>query len=356
MSQNEGNDEYWQAVQNRNANYDGTFYYGVLTTGVYCKPSCKTRLALRKNVRFFNTPEEAKNFGLRACKKCNPNKATSVIADVVHELCRYIDTHIDETLSLAHIARKSGYSTSHIQKAFIALIGSSPKAYQQSLRQQKLRTDLRTAPNVTGAIYSAGYGSTSRVYEKLGQYIGMTPRQYRQGGKDVIIHYASGTTNLGVTMIAATGRGICFLQFGQEEQSLLAELHKEFPHAAIEPMPTSGAAQFEAWMNALEAYLNKKQQLNGLPIDLRGTAFQMLVWRYLQTIPTGEVRSYTEVAQGIGKPKAVRAVASACAHNRIGIIIPCHRVLRGDGGLAGYRWGLERKRTLIDLERHAHHE
>jgi AraC family transcriptional regulator of adaptative response/methylated-DNA-[protein]-cysteine methyltransferase len=346
-------DAYWAAVQNRDASYDGKLYYGVLTTGVYCKPSCKSRPALRKNVRFFDSAIEAEQFGLRACKKCNPKQAASGIDDVVHTLCRFIETHADEAISLSRLAKKSGYSAAHIQKAFIAVVGSSPKAYQDGLRRRQLKSDLKSSLNVADAIYGAGYGSPSRVYEKLASNIGMTPRQYGRGGEQVSIHYASGKTSLGITMIAATERGICFLQFGDSADDLVSELRKEFPTADIAPMPKSGVEEFVAWMQALNGYLDQKQTLKSLPLDIRGTAFQMLVWRYLQTIPAGEVRSYKDVAEAIGKPKAIRAVASACANNRIGIAIPCHRVLRGDGHLAGYRWGIERKRTMLDLERRA---
>lgn len=342
---------YWQAVKNRDESYDNIFYYGVLTTGVYCKPSCKSRLALRRNVRFFANINEAEKFGLRACMKCNPNKSNKGIEDVVHALCRYIETHVEDPISLNQIAKKSGYSAAHIQKSFITTIGSSPKTYQNGLRRQKLKRILKNEANVTDAIYGAGYGSSSRVYEKLAENIGMTPMQYRKGGCKVVIHYASGNTSLGVTMIAATERGICFLQFGKNQKELLVELKIEFPTAIIQPMLKSNAAQFDAWMKALNSYLDKKQTLKKLPLDIRGTAFQLLVWRYLQTIPSGEVRSYKQVAQAIGRPKAVRAVASACARNSIAIAIPCHRVVRGDGALAGYHWGIERKRNLIDHER-----
>lgn len=344
----------WLAIQSRDASYDDTFCYGVITTGVYCKPSCKSRLPLRRNVKFFLNTEAAETFGLRACKKCNPSKTAKGINEAIHALCRYIETHVDETVSLARIAKKSGYSADHIRKVFAATVGSSPKAYQQGLRRQKLTRELKVTAhvtNVTGAIFSAGYGSTSRVYETIEQNIGMTPNQYRRAGRDVLIHYASGDTSLGVTMIAATERGICFLQIGDSGAALLAELKKEFPEATIKPMPNSAVAQFEQWMDALNQYLAQKQALNKLPLDIRGTAFQMLVWRYLQSIPAGEVRSYGEVAKAIGKPAAVRAVASACARNNIALAIPCHRVVRGDGGVAGFRWGVERKRALIAHER-----
>lgn len=347
--------KYWQAVQSRDSRYDGVFYYGVLTTGIYCNPSCKTRLALQKNICFFDSINAAEKFGLRACKKCTPekctpSKSTQAIEEVVHSLCRTIEAKRDEKITLAEIAKKSGYSASHIQKAFTTIVGSSPKAFQTALRSQQLKTELKSSATLSDAIYGAGYGSPSRVYEKKSRSIGMTPKQYRSGGKQVQIHYASCKTSLGTMMIGATERGICFLHFGDKGDDLYRSLAREFPNADLSPMPEQGNGNFAVWVNALNAYLDQKKKLRDLPLDIQGTAFQILVWRYLQSIPAGEVRSYGEVAAGIGKPKAIRAVATACARNNIALAIPCHRVLRGDGALAGYRWGLERKRALIALE------
>lgn len=271
------------------------------------------------------------------------------IAAVVAEIQNYIETHADETLTLDAIARKSGYSAAHLQKAFTAQVGSSPKAYQAALRRQQLKKELKAGAKVADAIYGSGYGSPSRVYEKLGQSIGMTPKQYREGGKGVSIYYKSGDTPTGAITIGATERGICFLQFGKGRQ----DIQEEFPHATLVPMPQTHQAQFDAWMSAINAHISGKQKTMALPLDVHGTPFQLMVWRYLQTIPRGEVRSYKEVAQAIGKPDAVRAVGTACGRNNVSIIIPCHRVLRGDGDLAGYRWGLEYKRNLLALERAA---
>jgi len=346
-------EEYWQAIVERDAKYDGSFYYGVTTTGVFCKPGCSSRLPLRNSVRFFGSLTEAERAGFRPCKKCKPTGSGDTpqpIEAVVHELCRYIGVHLDETITLAHIAARSGYSAAHIQKAFTASVGSSPKVYQAALRNKRFKQNLSSDAELSGVIYETGYSSPSRVYEKLAQNIGMTPRQYRDGGRAVVIHYATSHTSLGTVLIAATERGICFLHFGDSEQALLAALKSEFPKAQLNAMPTSGNEQFSVWIAALGDYLDHKKSLAALPLDIRGTAFQIAVWRFLQSIPEGEVRSYTDVAHAIGKPKAVRAVASACAHNGVALLIPCHRVLRGDGDLAGYRWGLERKRTLLDLE------
>lgn len=265
---------------------------------------------------------------------------------VVDEIRKHIERHADETLTLAAMAKKSGYSAAHLQKAFTAQVGSSPKAYQQALRQRALKQQLRQGASVSDAIYGSGYGSPSRVYETLGQSIGMTPKQYREGGKGVTIHYGSGVTPVGAITIGATQRGVCFLQFDSDARAIAAE----FPNAALLPMPATHHSQFDAWIDAINRHIAGKCVALEMPLDIHGTPFQLMVWRYLQTIPPGEVRSYKEVAAAIGKPDAVRAVGTACGKNKVAIAIPCHRVLRGDGNLAGYRWGVERKRQLIALE------
>lgn len=270
-----------------------------------------------------------------------------LISAVVEEIRQHIEQHASETLTLDGMAKKSGYSAAHLQKAFTAQVGSSPKAYQAALRRSELKRQLKSGASVSDAIYGSGYGSPSRVYETLGSSMGMTPLQYREGGKGVMIHYASGATRMGRITIGATERGICFLQFGNEGQGLA----EEFPHAARIPMPQAFQPAFDAWMEAINGYIEGRLQRLDIPLDVNGTAFQLMVWRYLQTIPAGETRSYKQVACAIGRPDAVRAVGTACGRNRIAMLIPCHRVLRGDGQLGGYRWGLERKRHLLALER-----
>ena len=269
------------------------------------------------------------------------------IRAVIDEIRSYIEQHADETLTLDAIAKRSGYSAAHLQKAFTAQVGSSPKAYQAALRRQELKRQLKSGATVSDAIYGSGYGSPSRVYEKLGASIGMTPKQYREGGKGVTIYYNSGTTLAGTVTVGATERGICFLQFGKGAQ----DIAEEFPNATLAPMPKANQTQFSAWMDALDQHVAGKQATLDIPLDVHGTPFQLMVWRYLQTIPPGELRSYKEVAKAIGKPDAVRAVGTACGRNNVSIIIPCHRVLRGDGQLGGYRWGLEYKRQLLALEK-----
>ena len=343
----------WNAMQNRDASKDGTFVYGVLTTGVYCKPSCASRRALRKNVRFYATPAAAERDGLRACLRCKPDQKAgdAALETRIRKARELIVRSAGEPLSLKQLATEVGLSPFHFQRSFKALVGLTPKEFQEAERVRMLKTGLKSGSNVTTAIYDAGFGSSSRVYERVDTRLGMTPQEYRQGGRGLAISHAASPTPLGMLMIGATDRGICFIQFGENEKELERQLVAEYPEATHAPMPKSQSATFEAWMRALGAYLEGSKASLDLPLDVRGTAFQMRVWRYLQTIPYGEVQSYSEVARGIGQPTAVRAVARACATNTIALAIPCHRVIRGSGELGGYRWGLARKRTLLDRER-----
>ncbi len=345
----------WNAVLARDASANDEFVYAVKTTGVYCRPTCPSRRPLRKNVDFFATPAEARAQGYRACKRCRPDHddAKSPINAVVHELARQIEANPEQPFGLAELAKRAGYSPFHLQRNFKAVIGSSPKEYQTAARLRTLKTELRRDAAVSDAIYQAGFGSGSRVYEKADGQLGMTPSEYRSGGKGLTISYASGQTPLGLLMIGATDRGICFLQFGESNDALVAELGRQFPAASVQPMPSSHHDEFEGWMAALNRHLRGLEPRLDLPLDVRGTAFQLIVWRYLQKVPYGEVRSYSEVAEAIGKPSAARAVARACASNSIALLIPCHRVVRGTGELGGYRWGVQRKRVLLDTERAA---
>jgi AraC family transcriptional regulator of adaptative response/methylated-DNA-[protein]-cysteine methyltransferase len=356
----------WDAIQKRDRSQDGLWFVGVITTGVYCRPSCASRHALRRNVRFYRTSQEAARDGLRPCLRCRPLEAPSgtAVADKMWELCRYIDSHSDSRVDLAELAARAGLSRFHLQRTFKAVVGVTPKQYADARRMAKLKSGLKRAKDVTEAVYDAGFGSSSRVYERADTRLGMTPNQYRRGGEGVQITYASEQTALGRMMIGATDRGICFLQFGESQDELVAALRKEYPQAQVEAMvePMGKAmgkamgeqpgSQFRVWMEALQNHLaGHAGAAHEIPLDIRATAFQMRVWNYLQTIPAGHVQSYREVASGIGRPSAVRAVARACATNTVAIVIPCHRVIRGTGELGGYRWGLARKRALIDLER-----
>lgn len=272
-------------------------------------------------------------------------------AALMQGLCRHIAAHCDAALKLDALAKMAGLSPSRFQRRFKAAIGVSPKEYHDACRLRLLKDGLKKEGKVTPAIYDAGFSSPSRVYGRAGKRLGMTPKQYAKDGADARISYAAAKTPLGRVMIGATDRGICFIQFANTQEELLALLRSEFPRAAIAPMPKASEKNFDAWMAGLRAFLAGDKKAPDLPLDIRGTAFQMKVWKYLQTIPAGETRSYKEVAGGIGAEKSARAVAKACASNRIALAIPCHRVIRGDGGLSGYKWGVERKEKLLSLEK-----
>lgn len=344
-------EQCWEALERRDRNADGQFYVGVLSTGIYCRPSCTSRRALRKNVRFYATPQEAESAGLRACLRCRPLETQSDPAARIQELCRHVEAHPDDPHDLADLAARAGLSRFHLQRSFKAAVGLTPKQYVEACRVRKLKQSLRTSQDVAEAVYDAGFGSSSRVYERADTRLGMTPNQYRRGGRGVAITYATAESPVGLMMIGATDRGLCFVQFGDSEDALLGALRKEYPAAGIAPMGTPHPVEFRNWIAALTNHLAGNQPRLELPLDIQATAFQMRVWNYLQSIPYGEVQSYGEVAAGIGQPSATRAVARACASNTVAIAIPCHRVIRGTGELGGYRWGLARKRTLIDLER-----
>lgn len=343
----------WRAVVKRDKNADALFFYAVKTTGVFCRPSCSARQPLRKNVAYFVTAHEAEAAGFRPCQRCRPlagaepDVATATMIDLSH----YLEAHADESISLTQLARRAGFSPYHLQRSFKAVIGVSPKEFQTAARLKRLKSSLRTGDAVTGAVFDAGFGSASRVYEHVDGRLGMTPTAYRAGGAGETIAYACRSSALGRIMMAATTRGVCFVQMGDYDGALLERLKNEYPRAAIIASPAESSPQLDAWITALDAHLSAGGPRPEVPLDLRGTAFQIRVWCFLMRIEEGAVMSYAEVAEGIGQPKAARAAGTACAANRIAILVPCHRVLRGDGGLGKYRWGIERKRALIDMER-----
>ena len=266
-------------------------------------------------------------------------------------VAQHIEMHADEALTLSSLAKVAALSPSRLQKQFKAAFGVSPKAYQDAVRMRRFKQSLKDGSKVTDAIFASGFGSVSRVYGEANRSIGMPPRTYRAGGAGEVIVYAGRTTALGLMMMAATDRGVCFVEFGDDEASLVGRLRSEFPEAELTASPARNAPELDAWMEALDQHISAGAPRPDLPLDMRGTAFQVKVWQFLLSIREGDVLSYSEVAAKIDKPRAVRAVASACGKNRIGVLIPCHRVLRGDGGLGGYRWGLERKRALLEAER-----
>jgi AraC family transcriptional regulator of adaptative response/methylated-DNA-[protein]-cysteine methyltransferase len=344
----------WQAVLDRDNAQNGTFLYGVVTTGIFCRPGCASRTPLRKNVRFYHTAEEAAANGLRPCLRCKPTSLPGEAQnDRIAEVRKYIRKNLEDgaVLNLEALGRHFELSPFHLQRMFKAAVGMTPRKYIEELRMQTFKEDLRSGTTVTDAVYDAGFGSSSRVYGRANTKLGMTPSQYRAGGKDVAISYATADTPLGLILIGATDRGLCFLEFGRTKSELLDSLRQEYPAAHISSLSKPYSDQYLGWVEALSAYLEGERALGKLPVSLHGTAFQVRVWNYLQTIPSGSVQSYSEVAKAIGHPKATRAVASACAANCIALLVPCHRVIRGDGGLGGYRWGLDRKRALLDTER-----
>jgi AraC family transcriptional regulator of adaptative response/methylated-DNA-[protein]-cysteine methyltransferase len=338
------------AVTKRDPSYDGRFFFGVVTTGVVCRPSCGARPARPENLRFFTDIDAALTAGFRVCKRCRPVEFAAAHNAVV-QTARYIEAEAEQSLPLALLAKRVAMSPGRLQKAFKAAFGVSPKVYQSAQRLRRLKGALQEGAEVTNALYAAGYGSPSRLYEGAARNIGMTPKTYREGGRGESISFACRKSCLGQLLMAATERGVCFVQFGESAEALFEQLVSEFPNAELTQSKAATGVELDAWITALDAHMAGAAPRPELPLDLRGTAFQLQVWQLLLSVREGEVFSYAELAQRLGNPGAVRAVASACGANRVGVLVPCHRILRSDGGLGGYRWGLERKRALLAAER-----
>lgn len=343
------NDERWKAVCDRDAAYNGKFFFAVSSTGVYCRPSCAARRPRRENVEFFETPEAAERGGYRACLRCKPRSAASGASDGVKAICRFIEQHLDEPVTLERLGEEFRQSPFHLQRRFKAALGITPREYADSCRLRLLKRNLQAGDSVTRAMYDAGYGSSSRLYEKTASQLGMTPDKYRRGAIAAGIRYMCTDSPLGRMLIAATERGICAIQFGRNDGELLEGLKREFPFAVRKQDP----GVLKSWVAVLLKHMRGKELDSSLPLDIRATAFQRRVWTYLQSIPFGSTQSYSEVARGIGQPAATRAVARACATNPVAVEIPCHRVVREDGTMGGYRWGIERKEALLEMEQHA---
>jgi AraC family transcriptional regulator, regulatory protein of adaptative response / methylated-DNA-[protein]-cysteine methyltransferase len=338
---------FWQAVVNRDRSHDGRFVFAVSTTGVYCRPSCAAKRPRRENVTFYATPQQAESAGYRACLRCRPRAlAANPQLARVREICRYIERNLDEPITLDHLARTFQQSAFHLQRTFKAVLGVTPRAYADSCRINLLKRNLQAGHAVTRAMYDAGYSSSSRLYERASSQLGMTPDKYRRGAIAMRIRFTFADSPLGRMLVAATEKGLCAIQFGDSEEQLEQGLRHEFPFAQHRRDDDG----LSAWKQTLLARLRGQKLNTSLPLDIQATAFQRRVWEYLQTIPYGATRSYSEVASAIGDPKATRAVAQACARNRIALAIPCHRVIRRDGDLGGYRWGLARKEKLLALE------
>jgi AraC family transcriptional regulator, regulatory protein of adaptative response / methylated-DNA-[protein]-cysteine methyltransferase len=345
-------DPRWAAVVARDANADGSFVYSVRTTGVYCRPSCAARTPRPENVAFHATHADAERAGFRPCKRCKPDQAspTTQRAAMVADLCRHIEA-AERTPSLDELAKHAGISAHHLHRTFKAVTGLTPKAYAAAHRAKRVRIELDRGASVTHAIYSAGYNSNGRFYAESDGVLGMTPSAWRAGGANTDIRFAVGLCALGSILVAASERGVCAILLGDDPDALARDLQDRFPRARL----IGGDAKFEALVARVVGFVEAPRIGLDLPLDVRGTAFQQRVWQALRAIPPGETASYLDVARRIGAPKSVRAVAGACAANPLAVAIPCHRVVRNDGGLSGYRWGVERKRALLDREaRDAH--
>ncbi|MAM86511.1 MAG: cysteine methyltransferase [unclassified Hahellaceae] len=337
------------AVATRDARMDGRFVYGVITTGIYCHPSCPSRPARPENLRFFTDAAAASAAGFRACRRCRAD--APALSSRLHTIARFIQAEADEVLDLKTLASLAELSPARFQRAFKTEFGSSPLAFQQAFRAERFKTALREGSSVTAAGHGAGYGSPSRAHLHAKRSLGMMPSTFRSGGRGEHIHFAIRQTSLGLMIMAASSQGLCLVEFGDTEEALYQQLEASFPNAELLPSPQRAKPALEAWTLALEAHLRGWGPRPDLPLDLRGTAFQVSVWRFLLTIPCGETISYTALAAGIDRPSAVRAAATACAANKIAVLVPCHRVLRGDGQLGGYRWGLARKQALLHSEK-----
>lgn len=340
---------YWRGVLERDARLDGRFVFAVRSTKIYCRPSCPARRPARYQVMFFPLPDAAEQAGFRPCRRCRPRAAAprDHAASLVHKVCRLLDADSEEAPSLRDLSSRLSVSPSHLQRTFKRLMGISPREYADARRTASLKSKLLGGQNVTRALYEAGYGSSSRLYEKSSAQLGMTPGTYRRGGKGMQIGYTIVDCPLGRMLVAATARGVCAVSLGDADAVLEAALLSEYPRAEIH-RDDSG---FAAWVDALGEHLAGFKPRLDLPLDLQATAFQRRVWKELQRIPYGQTRSYSELARAIGQPRAVRAVARACATNPVAMVVPCHRVVRQDGALAGYRWGLNRKQALLAKER-----
>ena len=340
-------DPRWAAVVARDRGADGTFYYSVATTGVYCRPSCGSRRPNPRNVRFYETTAEAARAGFRPCRRCRPDRPPleQVHAALEAKACRLIET-AENTPALAALAKRAGLSPYHFHRVFKATTGVTPKAYAAAHRAKRVRDELTGSRTVTEAIYDAGFNSASRFYETSGRFLGMTPTDFRAGGADMEIRFAVGQCALGSVLVAQSARGVCAILLGDDPDTLVRDLQDRFPRATL----LGGEAAFEQTVARVIAFVEAPARGLDLPLDVRGTAFQQRVWAALRQIPAGSTASYAEIAARIGAPNGSRAVAQACGANPLAVAIPCHRVVRTDGSLSGYRWGVQRKQDLLGRE------
>jgi len=344
-------DARWRAVETRDRAADGRFFVAVKTTGVFCRPFCPSRTPKRANVLFYERPEQARAAGFRACRRCHPDASMpgDPRLEAVRAACRLIESAEEAAPTLEELGAAAGLSPFHLQRSFKAVMGITPRQYWDARRLGRLKANLKAGEGVASALYGAGYGSSSRLYEKAGAQLGMTPASYGRGGEGAVVAYAFADSALGRVIVGATRTGICFVGLGDDETGLLAELRGDYPKATLAADPDGlGATVAE-----VAATLEGREPHAALPLDVRGTAFQRQVWEALRAIPMGETRTYAELAAAVGRPKAVRAAATACADNPVALIVPCHRVVGSDGAMRGYRWGVERKKALLQAERAA---
>ncbi|HEX4543115.1 MAG TPA: bifunctional DNA-binding transcriptional regulator/O6-methylguanine-DNA methyltransferase Ada [Candidatus Acidoferrum sp.] len=339
---------YWRATLARDSRADGTFVLAVRSTRIYCRPSCPARRPLRRNVTFFRTREEAERHGYRPCLRCRPNEIPATVA-LVQRAARHLSESSEESISFGALALELGATPATLRRAFLRVTGLKPRELAEALRLKRFKALIRAGKGITDALYETGYGSSSRLYERSNSQLGMTPATYRKGGKGMKLGYTVAKSPLGKVLVAATERGVSAVYLGDSEAKLLAELREEYPRAEIAPATDS----FQRWVREIALRIEGRQPHLELPLDLQATAFQRRVWKELQRIPRGRTRTYSQVARSLGQPRAVRAVARACATNPVSIVVPCHRVIREDGTLAGYRWGLSRKEKLLAQERAA---
>ncbi len=341
---------FWQAVLAKDATFDGQFVYAVRSTGIYCKPSCSAKRPHREQVAFFWQPEEAEQAGFRPCKLCRPQRGAGQdpMAQIVETVCQIIaGDDGSKPLPLAELSRRVNLSPEHLQKTFKKLMGVTPKQYQDACRMERFKVLVKDEGAISEALYEAGFGSSSRLYEQAATNLGMTPGAYRSGGKNMKISYTINDSPFGRLLVGATGQGICMVSLGDIDEVLIEALHLEFPEAELE----ADQAGLKERVGLILDYLSGRQPHFDLPVDIRTTSFRLRVYEALKAISYGKTCSYEEIAQAIGNPKAVRAVGSACANNPVALVIPCHRVVRKDGSLGGYRWGLRRKEKLLEMER-----
>ena len=341
-------DVRWQAVQARDRTSDGRFVYAVRSTGIYCRPSCPSRRPHRNRVEFFELPALAERAGFRPCRRCQPNSVAmdDPTLELAQRVCRLIDERPDGDLRLERLSAEVGKSPYYLQRTFKRIVGVTPRQYAASRRVARLKRELRAEDTVSRAQYAAGYGSSSRLYERSDQDLGMTPATYQRGGVGARIGYTLVDTSLGLLLVAGTERGLCAVRFGEQEAALARDLRDEFPEAEL----VQDEPRVNLWARVVQAQVNGLKPSSLVPLDVQATAFQWRVWQELRRIPLGQTRTYSDIASAIGRRRAARAVAHACATNPTAVAIPCHRVVREDGGLGGYRWGLERKRELLERE------